>query len=71
MLSKKELEMYYAVGRNVRVTCKDRSVVEGHCTEFIQPLDNDPEVAEIEVKRGTMSVVGITEPEIEKIDYID
>lgn len=71
MLSEKELEMYYARGRNVRVTYKDGTVVEGRCTDFIQPLDNEPEVAEIGVLRGTMNLVGITEPEIEQIEYLD
>lgn len=71
MLSEKELIMYHAFGKDVRVTCKDGTVVEGHCTDFIQPLDNEPEVAEIGVLRGTMNLVGITEPEIEKIEYLD
>lgn len=71
MLSEKELIMYRAFGKDVRVTCKDGTVVEGHCTDFIQPLDNEPEMAEIGVLRGTMNLVGITEPEIEKIEYLD
>lgn len=71
MLSGKELEMYHAFGKDVRVICKDGTVVVGHCTGFVQPLDNEPEVAEISVLRGTMNLVGITEPEIEKIEYLD
>lgn len=71
MLTEKELEMYYARGKKVRVICKDGSVVEGYCEMFTQPLDNDPEVAEIGILRGTMNHVGITEPEIDKIEYLD
>lgn len=71
MLSEKELKMYRAFGKEVRVICKDGTVIEGHCTDFIQAIDNEPEVAEIGVLRGTMSLVGITEPEIEEIEYLD
>lgn len=71
MLSEKELKMYHSFGKDVRVTCKDGTVIEGYCANFIQPLDNEPEVAEIGVLRGTMNLVGITEPEIEEIEYLD
>ena len=38
---------------------------------FISPLDNNSEVAEISISRGTMNLVGITEPEIDEIEYLD
>lgn len=71
MLSEKELIMYYARGKNIRVTYKDGMIVEGYCEMFTQPLDNEPEVAEISIRKGTMLLIGITEPEIEKIEYLD
>ncbi len=71
MLNEKELTMYYARGKNVKVTCKDGTIVEGYCEMFTQPLDNEPEVAEISIRKGAMYLVGITEPEIEKIEYLD
>ena len=40
----------------------------GKCTGFTQPLDNEPEVATIDVKvDGMSSIYEITEEEIEKI----
>lgn len=71
MLTEKELRMYHSRGKKVRVICKDGTIVEGHCEMFTSPLDNDPEVAEISVLRGTMNFVGIIEPEIEEIEYLD
>lgn len=71
MLSEKERMMYDALGKNVKVTCKNGQVIEGHCSDFISAIDNEPEVTEIGVLRGTMNLVGITEPEIEKIEYLD
>lgn len=71
MLNEMELKMYQAFGKDVRVTCKDGTVIEGHCTDFIQAIDNEPEVAEIGILRGTMNLIGITKPEIEKIEYLD
>lgn len=71
MLTEKELRMYHSRGKKVRVICKDGTIVEGHCEMFTPPLDNDPEVAEISVLRGTMNLVGIIEPEIEEIEYLD
>ena len=40
-------------------------VIEGDYMDFIPTLDNEPEVSEISVLRGTRNFVGITEPEIE------
>lgn len=71
MLTEKELKMYDALGKNIKVTCKNGVVIEGHCTDFIPAIDNEPEVSEIGVLRGTMNLVGITEPEIEEIEYLD
>ena len=71
MLTEKELKMYDALGKNIKVTCKNGAVIEGHCTDFIPAIDNEPEVSEIGVLRGTMNLVGITEPEIEEIEYLD
>lgn len=73
MLSEKELEMYHAVGKNIRVTCKDGQVIEGHCWHFVPAIDNEPEVTEIGIRQGekSRSFIGITEPEIEKIEFED
>lgn len=70
MLSNKEMSMYNARGKRIRVICKDGSIVEGMCDYFTQPLDNDPEIAEISVRSGTETLISITEPEVEKIEYL-
>lgn len=71
MLTEKERAMYDTQGKNIRVTCKNGVVVEGVCEFFTQPLDNEPEIAEICIRRGTRGLTGITEPEIEKIEYLN
>ena len=71
MLSEKELIMLHAQGKNVKVICKNGKVIEGYCEIFTQALDNEPEVAEVSIRKGTMALIGITEPEIEKIEYLD
>lgn len=71
MLSERERMMYDALGKNVKVICKNGRVIEGHCSDFIPAIDNEPEVTEIGILRGTMNLVGITEPEIDKIEYLD
>lgn len=70
MLSEKELAMYQTRGKKIEVTCKDGTVIKGICELFTQAIDNEPEVAEISIQRAG-GLVGITEPEIEKIEYID
>lgn len=69
MLSEKELAMYHARGKKIEVTCKDGTVVKGVCEIFTQALDNEPEVAEISIRRFG-GYIGITEPEIDKIEYV-
>lgn len=70
-ITEKEMMMYHAFGKNVKVICKNGQVIEGHCECYTQPLDNEPEVAEISIRRGLIGLVGITEPEIETIEYLD
>lgn len=44
----------------------------GKCTGFTNPLDNDPEVASIDVRvPGYSSIYEITEDEIETITVLD
>lgn len=71
MLNEKELKMYHAFGKDVKVTCKDGKVIEGHCGQFVPVIDNEPEVTEIGIFQGEKSLIGVTEPEIEKIEYLN
>ncbi len=53
MLKGKELEMYRAERKTVRIKCKDGGMLEGYCSEFSSAYDNDePEEASITLKRG-------------------
>lgn len=79
MLKGKELEMYKAENRNVRIKCIDGDIIEGYCSEFSDAYDNDePELASITIKNGIMNntkklypLTEIYENEIETLEYID
>lgn len=79
MLRGKELEMYKAEGKNIRVTCKDGDILEGFCSEFSSAYDNDdPEEASITLKKGRnvtkneslYDLTEIYESEINTIEYL-
>lgn len=59
-------EMLNAVGHNVEVHTKGTGKpVCGVCTNYTQPVDNDPEVAAIDVKvEGYEGIIEITEADI-------
>lgn len=67
------MAMARAAGKNIKVTLKDGNVIQGYCSDFTQPLDNEPEVAEIGIRRSAepgSGIIAITEPEIEKIEVM-
>lgn len=64
-------KMYSARGKNVKIVCVDGEKIEGYCIDYIQPIDNEPEVAEIAIKKGERGLIGITEPEIKEIEYLN
>lgn len=63
--------MYDAQGKHIKVICKDGDVVEGYCDFYTQPIDNEPEIAEISLRQGTGRFIGITEDEIKEIEYLN
>lgn len=79
MLSGKELEMYTAQQKNIKVICKNKEVLSGYCSEFSCAYDNDEEGASITLENGVRDKTGeslyplteIFEKEIEKIEYVD
>ena len=80
MLEGKELEMYNAQGKIVRITCKDGDVLEGYCSEFSTAYDNDePEEASITLERGKRVKTGkalyplteVFESKIERIEHLN
>lgn len=78
MLEGKELEMYQADKKKVRVKIIGSETLEGFCTEFSSAYDNDPEEASITLKNPTKVETGeklagsieVMEYEIEKIEII-
>lgn len=77
MLEGKELEMYNAEKKNVKVTLSDGEVLEGYCKEFSSAYDNDPEEASITLENPIQGETGkilyplteIMEHEIAEIEY--
>jgi len=61
------------VGKRVRVVANDDQVIEGKCTDYTQPLDNDPEIASIGVVTEPGAGYGyeLYENEIKSITVID
>lgn len=71
--SEMELKMANCIWKNIRVTLKDGDVIQGYCCDFTQALDNEPEIAELGIQRGSepgSGIIAITEPEIEKIEVM-
>lgn len=79
MLSGKELEMYTAQQKNIKVICKNKEVLSGYCSEFSCAYDNGEEGASITLKNGVRNKNGerlyplteVFEKEIETIEYQD
>lgn len=58
------------VGKTVRITFKDGSVpMVGECYGYTRAIDNDPEIAEIDILRGGL-LYGLEEPDIASIEEV-
>lgn len=58
------------VGKTVRVTFKDGGTpITGYCEGFVRAIDNDPEVAQIDVISQGISY-GLLETEIQSIEEV-
>ena len=55
---------------NMRVTCLDGKIIEGQYLGFTSALDNEPEIAHIDISGGEDWSYGLYENEIEKIEVI-
>lgn len=58
-----------SAGTRMKVTLIDKTVLEGTYDAYIKALDNDPEIASIDLRIGD-SIYGLYETEIEKIELI-
>lgn len=45
-----ELEMAKAAGKNLQVTLKNGNIINGFCFGFTQAIDNEPEIACIDMR---------------------
>lgn len=71
-ITEMEKQMYYAIGHQVEVKMKNGDICSGLCFGYTSSIDNEPEPAEIDIKRESYSgLTCITEPEIDKITIID
>lgn len=71
--SEMTMTMARVAGKKIKVTLKDGDIIQGYCCDFTQPLDNDPEIAELGIRRGSEpggGIIAITEPEVEKIEIL-
>jgi hypothetical protein len=67
------LNLWEYAGKRVRVVTVDGQVFEGDCTDYTQPLDNDPEIASIGVVTQPKSgfAYELYENEIKSIEVIE
>ena len=68
-MTEMQKKMYTAVGHEVEVKLKGESRrFIGKCTGYTQPLDNDPEIATLDMRvDGAQFLYEFTEDEIEEI----
>ena len=60
------------IGHQIRVELLNSDVFEGKCVTFSPPFDNEPEIAEFDLKRaGFDGLLTIAENEIKEITIID
>jgi hypothetical protein len=68
--------MHDSVGKDIRIICKDGSLLEGRCEEFSEAYDNDPEEASITLNRPLKDgkplpwLTEVLKNEIEKISVL-
>ncbi len=72
-MTEMQKKMYAACGHEVEIRLADGfKPVVGKCINYTKPLDNDPEVASIDIRvPGYTSVYEITEDEIETLTLLD
>ena len=66
-----ELEMAKNTGKNIKVTLLDGQIIIGFCRGFTQAIDNEPEIAEIDIELENGHLTGAFLDEIESIEVIE
>ena len=74
-ITEMQKKMYYSRGHNVKVgLVGTNKALIGKCVYFTQPLDNDPEMASIDVivkESGKEVLYELFEEDIESIETVD
>ena len=65
---KEDFEKYY--GKDVRLSCTDEIIIEGHVTGFVTALDSDRGLQELDIKANNGICYNIAEDEINRIEII-
>lgn len=66
-----ELEMAKNTGKNIKVTLLDGQIIIGFCRGFTQAIDNEPEIAEIDIELENGHLTGAFQDEIESIEVLE
>jgi len=66
-----ELEMAKAAGKNIKVALLDGQIIIGFCRGFTQAIDNEPEIAEIDIELENGQLTGAFQDEIESIEVLE
>lgn len=54
----------------LKITCINGDVLQGYYISFVSALDNEPEIAGIDISGGEDYYYGLLETEIEKIEVL-
>lgn len=66
-----ELEMAKSAGKNINIKLKTGKIVSGFCRGFTQAIDNEPEIAEIDIEDEKGQLHGYLQTEIESIEVLE
>lgn len=57
------------IDKRIRITLKEGDIIEGKCVEYINAIENDPEIDSIDLKVGK-DIYEIFKDEIKSIEII-
>ncbi|WP_418223567.1 hypothetical protein [Clostridium isatidis] len=63
------MRLWEYVGKEIKVTCLDKQIFTGKCTDYTQSLDNEPEIDSIGLNVNGISYE-LYENEIKSIEVI-
>jgi len=66
-----ELDMAKAGGKNIKVKLYDGQIITGFCRGFTSAVNNEPEIAEIDIELENGQLTGAFQDEIESIEIVE